>query len=110
MAAACAGLAPERLVQALVTEYPAGAAIGWHRDSAVFGDVVGIARLTPCVFRRRRPATDPGASAWERVPLTTAPRSAYLLRGPARAEREHNIPAVAAPRDSVTFRSPRAIG
>ncbi len=30
--AALAGLAAETLSQALVTEYPPGAAIGWHRD------------------------------------------------------------------------------
>ena len=108
VAAAFAGLPPERLVQTLVTEYPAGAAIGWHRDKAVFGDVVGISLLAPCIFRLRRPATDPAASAWDRVSLTAAPRSAYLLRGPARTEWEHSIPAVAAPRYSVTFRSLRA--
>ncbi|HEY0164818.1 MAG TPA: alpha-ketoglutarate-dependent dioxygenase AlkB, partial [Sphingomicrobium sp.] len=37
-----AGLAPQTLSQTLVTEYPPGAAIGWHRDKAVFGDVLGV--------------------------------------------------------------------
>jgi alkylated DNA repair dioxygenase AlkB len=53
-AAAFAGLAPERLAQALVTEYAAGAAIGWHRDKGVFGDVVGVSLLAACTFRLRR--------------------------------------------------------
>src|SRR3954463_15623948 len=44
-AADFAGMAPERLQQVLVTEYGSGAGIGWHRDKAVFGEVVGISLL-----------------------------------------------------------------
>src|SRR5690349_14683778 len=53
-AASFAGLAPEALQQVLVTEYDAGAGIGWHRDKAVFGDVVGVSLLSACTFRLRR--------------------------------------------------------
>ena len=53
-AAAFAGLAPGDLPHVLVTEYGAGAAIGWHKDKGVFGDVVGISLLAPCVFRLLR--------------------------------------------------------
>jgi alkylated DNA repair dioxygenase AlkB len=87
----------------MITEYSPGSAIGWHRDKGVFGDVIGISLVSPCVFRLRRKA----ASTWERYSLTAEPRSAYLLRGAARAEWEHSIPAVAALRYSVTFRSLR---
>jgi alkylated DNA repair dioxygenase AlkB len=103
--AALAGLAPETLGQALVTEYPPGAAIGWHRDKAVFGDVLGVSLGAPCLFRLRRKA---GAS-WQRASLRLEPRSAYLLRGPARTEWEHSIPPIAEGlRHSVTFRTLRA--
>ena len=102
-AAAFAGLAPGDLPHALVTEYGPGAAIGWHRDKGVFGDVVGISLLAPCTFRFRRQA----AAAWERYSLTAEPRSAYLLRGAARTDWEHSIPAVEALRYSITFRSLR---
>src|SRR3712207_1037776 len=37
VAAAVAGLPPDALQHVLVTEYGPGAAIGWHRDKAVFG-------------------------------------------------------------------------
>lgn len=37
--------APAQLQQVLVSEYDAGAGIGWHRDKFVFGDVVGISLL-----------------------------------------------------------------
>src|SRR4051812_1367608 len=36
-AAAFADLSPEQLQHVLVTEYDAGAGIGWHRDKGVFG-------------------------------------------------------------------------
>ena len=44
-AAAFARMRPEDLQQALVSEYDAGAGIGWHRDKAMFGDVIGISLL-----------------------------------------------------------------
>jgi alkylated DNA repair dioxygenase AlkB len=104
VAAAFAAVTPEQLQQALVTEYDAGAGIGWHRDKAVFGEVVGISLLSSCVFRLRRKAGE----SWERVSLTAEPRSAYLLSGPSRAEWEHSIPPVDALRYSITFRNFRA--
>ena len=108
VAAAFAGVAAGELQQVLVTEYDAGAGIGWHRDKGVFGDVIGLSLLSPCVFRLRRKA----GARWERASLTAEPRSAYLLRGPSRTEWEHSIPPVDALRYSITFRnlrgSPRA--
>jgi alkylated DNA repair dioxygenase AlkB len=44
------GLPPSKLSHALVTEYQAGAPIGWHKDKAVFGDVIGVSLFSPCVF------------------------------------------------------------
>jgi alkylated DNA repair dioxygenase AlkB len=98
-----AGIAPDDLPHALVTEYGPGATIGWHRDKGVFGDVIGISLLSPCVFRLRRKV----GAKWERYSLTAEPRSAYLLRAASRTEWEHSIPAVDALRYSVTFRTLR---
>lgn len=103
-AARFAGMASEDLQQVLVSEYSPGAGIGWHRDKAVFGQVVGISLLSPATFRLRRKVGD----EWERVTLTAEPRSAYLLSGKARMEWEHSIPPVDALRYSVTFRNLRA--
>jgi alkylated DNA repair dioxygenase AlkB len=102
-AAAFAGLQPADLQHVLVTEYEPGAAIGWHRDKAVFGEVVGISLSAPCTFRLRRRAGE----KWERVNLVIEPRSAYLLSGPSRSEWEHSIPPVDALRYSITFRNLR---
>jgi alkylated DNA repair dioxygenase AlkB len=102
-AARFAAMEPAELQHVLVMEYGPGAAIGWHRDKSVFGQIVGISLLSPCTFRLRRAV----ATGWERVSLTAEPRSAYLLSGPARDEWEHSIPGVEALRYSVTFRNLR---
>lgn len=100
-AASFAGVPPSNLQQVLVTEYRPGAAIGWHKDRSVFGDVVGISLLAPCTFRFRRRRE----AGWDRVNTKVEPRSIYLLRGPSRSEWEHSIPAVDALRYSLTFRN-----
>ena len=104
VAASFAGLDAGELQHVLVTEYSAGSAIGWHRDKAVFGDVIGISLLSPCTFRLRLK----DGKSWKRASITAEPRSAYLLRGPSRTEWEHSIPAVDALRYSITFRNLRA--
>jgi alkylated DNA repair dioxygenase AlkB len=96
-----AGIASGDLQQLLITEYGPGAAIGWHKDRSVFGDVVGISLLSPSTFRLRLKA----GNRWERRNLTAEPRSVYLLRGPARTEWEHSIPKVESLRYSITFRN-----
>ena len=99
-----AGLAPSELQHVLLTEYAPGAGIGWHKDKAAFGEVVGISLLSGCVFRLRRKK----ASGWERASVRAERRSAYLLAGPSRTEWEHSIPAVDALRYSITFRNLRS--
>jgi alkylated DNA repair dioxygenase AlkB len=104
-AAAFAGMEPDELQHVLVTEYAAGAGIGWHRDKAVFGETVGVSLLSPCVLRLRRKL---GERKWERANVEAGPRSAYLLSGPARSEWQHSILRVDALRYSITFRNLRA--
>jgi alkylated DNA repair dioxygenase AlkB len=102
-AAAFAGVAADDFQHALVTEYAPGAGIGWHRDRSVFGDVVGISLLAPARIRFRRRM----GKTWARADLAAAPRSAYLLKGPARADWEHSIPEMESLRYSITFRTLR---
>jgi Alkylated DNA repair protein len=102
-AAGFAAMDPERLQHVLVTEYGPGAGIGWHRDKAVFGEIVGISLLAACTFRLRRK----NGATWERASITAEPRSAYLLSGASRTEWEHSIPPVESLRYSVTFRNLR---
>ena len=102
-AARFASLEPDQLQHVLVTEYSKGAAIGWHKDKAVFGDVVGVSLLSACTFRLRRKS----GARWERRSIVAEPRSVYLLRGESRTEWEHSIPGVDSLRYSLTFRNLR---
>jgi len=98
-AAVFAEVSPEGLVQALVQKYPPGAPIGWHRDSASYGIVVGISLGADARIRFRRP----GAQA----ELLLERRSAYVLAREARWQWEHHVPPVKELRYSITFRTAR---
>jgi len=90
-----------RVRQVLCTEYDTGVGIGWHRDKPHFDRVFGLSLGSACKFRFRRAA----GSKWERFTLDATPRSIYMMCGAARQDWEHSIPAVEAPRYSITFRT-----
>jgi alkylated DNA repair dioxygenase AlkB len=96
-----AAVAPMAFQQVLVTEYTAGAGIGWHKDKPDFGQVVAFSFASACTLRFRCKT----AAGWERRTLVIAPRSAYVLRGAARWVWEHSIPPQPALRYSVTLRT-----
>lgn len=102
-AAAFAGVAPEMIAHALVTEYAPGAGIGWHRDRPQYDKVIGVSFGAPCRLRFRRQA----AAGWMRRHADLTPGSAYLLDGPARWDWQHGIAPLTALRYSVTFRTLR---
>ena len=101
--AALTGREPGKLADLLVTRYPPGAGIGWHRDAPRFGEVGGVSLQAGCRmrFRRGRPR------ARETAELSLEPRSAYVRSGPARAQWQHHIPPVTQERWSTTFRTLR---
>ena len=76
-----------------------GVELAWDRPE--FEDVIGISLDAPCVFRFRRKQ----GTRWERASIGLQPRSSYLLRGPARWDWQHSIPAVDNLRYSINFRS-----
>lgn len=93
---------PGLFVETLVTRYPAGAGIGWHRDAPLFGPkVVGLSLRSACTMRFQRRTS--GARATHAMEL--APRSAYALTGAARWSWQHSIPSARSLRYSVTFRT-----
>jgi alkylated DNA repair protein (DNA oxidative demethylase) len=93
---------PESFAEALVSFYPRGATISWHKDVRAFGGVVvGVSLGSACVMRFQRIAAGGERRVFEQ-PL--APRSAYVLTGSARWTWQHSIPPVAEDRWSVTFR------
>jgi alkylated DNA repair dioxygenase AlkB len=103
-AAGLGGVAADALAEVLVTEYVPGAGIGWHRDAPMFGIVVGVSLLGECRFRMRRKE----GAGYVSASIVLEPRSAYVLAGEARARWQHSIPASAALRYSVTFRTLRS--
>lgn len=106
-------VAPEALGEALVTEYSEGAPIGWHRDAPMFEDIAGVSLAAACRMKFRPYVSPKDLSTYSGGPRRTtheielAPRSAYLIRGPARREFEHSIPPVERRRYSVTYRTVR---
>jgi len=112
-AAEWASIDEDAFAEALITEYPPAATIGWHRDAPMFGDVIaGISLLSASRMKFRRylspkdvkPGGPPRKTTHE---IELAPRSAYLITGTARREFEHSIPAVDSLRYSITFRTLR---
>jgi alkylated DNA repair dioxygenase AlkB len=95
------GGASTRIRQVLCTEYDVGVGIGWHRDKPYFDRVFGLSLGSACKFRFRRSIGE----KWERFTLDAGPRSLYLMSGASRLVWEHSIPAVKAPRYSITFRT-----
>ena len=95
---------PEDLVQILVSRYPPGAGIGWHRDAPMFGSkIAGVSLLGACRMRFQRGKGDQR----EVEAIELAPRSAYVLSGPARWSWQHTIPGAKELRYSLTFRTLR---
>ena len=132
LAASLTNLNAEAFQQVLVTEYGPGAGIGWHRDKAVFGEVIGVSLLGSCVLRFRRKSLnlDEGrvlktklnakrtpvavkssarikrnGAKWDRVNVNVEPRSSYHLSGPSRFEWYHSILRVDELRYAITFRN-----
>jgi alkylated DNA repair dioxygenase AlkB len=101
-AAGLAGLPPGKLAQTLVSRYPPGAPIGWHRDAAIFGPtLIGVSLGASSRLRLRSHEGEERRS----FELELEPRSAYVLSGPSRSEWQHSIPPVKDLRYSITFRT-----
>jgi alkylated DNA repair dioxygenase AlkB len=95
---------PADLVQILVSRYPGGAGIGWHRDAPMFGSkVAGVSLGAPARMRFQRSVR----GAREVAAVDLEPRSAYVLGGAARWSWQHSIPASKDQRYSITFRTLR---
>jgi len=96
----------ESFAELLVTEYPVGSVINWHRDAPPFDVIVGISLLSDCTFRLR-PYDKKKQTRSAIVSFPVKQRSLYIIRGTARTEWEHSIPAVKQLRYSITLRTLR---
>ncbi|MGE7774194.1 alpha-ketoglutarate-dependent dioxygenase AlkB [Chitinophaga sp. NPDC101104] len=95
-----AGVNPDDFKELLVTQYPPGSVINWHRDASPFRLIAGVSLQAGCRFRLR----PYGA----RKPLLTFPveqRSLYVMEGEVRSAWQHSILPVASERYSITLRT-----
>ena len=105
--ARCAGFIgadSSMIVEAVITEYPESAPIGWHRDVPQFETVIGISLLGSCRMRLRE-----SKGHGKIFSIELEPRSLYVLAGAARWEYQHSIAPLKSLRYSITFRTMRAM-
>jgi alkylated DNA repair dioxygenase AlkB len=98
-----AGLVQESgksIAELLITEYPMGAGINWHRDALIFNDVIGLSLNSDCIIQFRRRSNNK-----EKIKLRLERYSAYVLTRAIRWDWEHRIAPVKTLRYSITLRS-----
>jgi alkylated DNA repair dioxygenase AlkB len=98
------GLEAADFAELLVTEYPPGAVINWHRDAPPFALIAGIS-LAGNVRFRLRPHHKALQVRGATRSLTVARRSLYVMQGSARSEWQHSTAPVTETRWSITLRT-----
>jgi alkylated DNA repair dioxygenase AlkB len=95
---------PSGFKELLVTEYPLGAVINWHRDAFPFDLIAGISLASDCTFRLR-PHDKEKQSRNAVISLLVKRRSLYIIQGAARMQWQHSITPVKQVRYSITLRT-----
>jgi alkylated DNA repair dioxygenase AlkB len=96
----------EQFAELLVTEYPVGSVINWHRDAPPFDLIAGISLNTDCTFRLR-PQDKAKQDRKSIISFPVQRRSLYVMEGEARSEWQHSISPVKSVRYSITLRTLR---
>lgn len=94
----------EAFAELLITEYPEGAVINWHRDAPPFDVIAGVSLLSDCRFRLR-PHDKKMQNRSSILSFPVERRSLYIIKGPARTDWQHSIAPVKNKRYSVTLRT-----
>lgn len=92
-----------RVVEALINEYEASSALGWHKDNEPFEHIIGIS-LQGWAKMRFRPISKTH-KAKDVVSLELEPRSAYIMQGAVRDAWQHSVAETRTLRYSITFRT-----
>jgi alkylated DNA repair dioxygenase AlkB len=102
--AAKASISKNDFGELLLTEYPEGSVINWHRDAPPFNLIAGISLATDCTFRLRpHDKSKQGRKSILSFPVKR--RSLYLMQGEARTNWEHSITPLKSIRYSITLRT-----
>jgi alkylated DNA repair dioxygenase AlkB len=97
----------EEFRELLVTEYPVGSVINWHRDAFPFEVIAGISLASDCTFRLR-PQQKNKQTRGSIISFPVKQRSLYIIKGAARTDWQHSITPVKAVRYSITLRTLRS--
>ena len=97
-------LTPDLFEELLITEYPVGSVINWHRDAPPFDIIVGISLHADSVFRLR-PYEKKRQGRGSIISIPLKRRSLYIIRGSARTDWQHSIAPVKEFRYSITLRT-----
>jgi alkylated DNA repair dioxygenase AlkB len=95
---------PTEFEELLITEYPVGSVINWHRDAPPFDTIVGISLNADCIFRLR-PFEKAKRSRSSVISFPVVRRSLYIMREESRTLWEHSIAPVRDLRYSITLRT-----
>ena len=99
-------LPTDALAQILITEYPPGSVINWHRDAPPFDTIIGLSLLSDCIFKLR-PYDKAKQGRKSTLSQPVMPRSLYAMKDEARSDWEHSTAPVKETRFSITFRTLR---
>lgn len=102
--AALAAVPQAAFTELLVTEYPPGSVINWHRDAPPFDLIAGVSLLADCTFRLR-PHEKEKQHRRAIISFPVKRRSLYIIQGPARTDWQHSISPVQSLRYSITLRT-----
>ena len=94
----------DAFAELLVTEYPVGSVINWHRDAPPFDMIAGISLNADCVFRFR-PWQKAKQSRSSIISFPVRRRSLYVMKEEARTDWQHSIAPVEDVRYSLTLRT-----
>lgn len=98
------GVDPQRFAELLITEYPVGSVINWHRDAFPFALIAGVSLGADCIFRLR-PQDKARQTRGSIIPIALERRSLYTIDGEARMNWQHSTAPVKAVRYSITLRT-----
>jgi len=93
-----------KFAELLITEYPVGAVINWHRDVPQFDLIGGISLLSDCTFRLR-PVDKSKQTRSSVISFPVQRRSLYVMQGVARWDWQHSTAPVKQVRYSITLRT-----
>jgi alkylated DNA repair dioxygenase AlkB len=76
-------VSPSAFAELLVTEYPVGSVINWHRDAPPFELIAGISLGADCLFKLR-PYENEKQTRQAMFSIPVKRRSLYIMKGEAR--------------------------